>query len=550
MPLYKDGNVYRTYEEQVDHLTEAHREQLSINRNVSNSINDLTAASNLGGYNLVRFAFLKDEKTYYQLPNNIYMQNSDFAEQSELGDYVEVNELKSDGTIESNSIPAYGFITSKDNNGVTLALSFKGDFVAQNSSVKYINITKNIEHTSNSIGATSFSGSSLLDYNANDVKKQVFYILSDMSRGGVPARYGSFDLNRDDEYNYVYLGIVPDGKDGASVYSANSSNIKAIRALAVENDTILCLEDNIFPENVIGDTFIVYFSDGIKTFKWNGNLRGPKGETGAKGEPGEPGAQGIQGVPGPQGVPGKPGEKGEPGDQGLLIHDAVLNSVAELPDFSTAKIGDAWRIINTSGAVVTYDLYFKSVDGTTWSIQPNWGGVPGPKGEQGDPGIQGTQGIQGEPGVPGAAATITVDSTVTGAPGTEASVKNVGTSSAARLKFTIPRGTPGEAGRSCWAHTISVSLVYNGSDIIDVFYVFMSPSPTPVISRIDDFNNVINDENAPISRSAVASPGALLIPLTYYDNGGTYSALCMTLDSDGFTTIVVPVDHVSTINIQ
>ena len=30
MALYKDGEVIRTYEEQIDHLTAAHREQLNI----------------------------------------------------------------------------------------------------------------------------------------------------------------------------------------------------------------------------------------------------------------------------------------------------------------------------------------------------------------------------------------------------------------------------------------------------------------------------------------------------------------------------------------
>ena len=35
MALYKDGEIYRTYEEQIDHLTDAHREQLIINKNLS-----------------------------------------------------------------------------------------------------------------------------------------------------------------------------------------------------------------------------------------------------------------------------------------------------------------------------------------------------------------------------------------------------------------------------------------------------------------------------------------------------------------------------------
>ena len=58
-------------------------------------------------------------------------------------------------------------------------------------------------------------------------------------------------------------------------------------------------------------------------------------------------------------------------------------------------------------------------------------------------GMQGPQGIQGEPGD---AATVTVGSTTTGAPGSVATVSNSGTSSAAVLNFTIPRGNTGATG--------------------------------------------------------------------------------------------------------
>jgi len=55
-------------------------------------------------------------------------------------------------------------------------------------------------------------------------------------------------------------------------------------------------------------------------------------------------------------------------------------------------------------------------------------------------------GIQGPAGSTGTAATIAVGSTSTGAAGTNASVTNVGTSSAATFNFTIPRGNTGEKG--------------------------------------------------------------------------------------------------------
>lgn len=56
------------------------------------------------------------------------------------------------------------------------------------------------------------------------------------------------------------------------------------------------------------------------------------------------------------------------------------------------------------------------------------------------------KGNAGTDGAPGAAATVTVGSVTTGQPGTEAVVTNGGTSAAAVLNFTIPRGATGAKG--------------------------------------------------------------------------------------------------------
>ena len=72
-----------------------------------------------------------------------------------------------------------------------------------------------------------------------------------------------------------------------------------------------------------------------------------------------------------------------------------------------------------------------------------------PRGEtglQGDQGIQGIQGIQGTAGSDGAAATIAVGTVTTGAAGSSATVTNSGSSSAATFNFTIPKGDTGAQG--------------------------------------------------------------------------------------------------------
>lgn len=89
-----------------------------------------------------------------------------------------------------------------------------------------------------------------------------------------------------------------------------------------------------------------------------------------------------------------------------------------------------------------------------------------PAGATGATGPQGPTGPAGSQGLDGAAATVSVGTVTTGAAGSSASVTNAGTSSAAVLNFTIPRGdvgATGPQGAAGAAATISVGTVTTGS---------------------------------------------------------------------------------------
>lgn len=72
--------------------------------------------------------------------------------------------------------------------------------------------------------------------------------------------------------------------------------------------------------------------------------------------------------------------------------------------------------------------------------------------------------IKGSKGDTGTAATVSVGSTTTGNPGTNASVTNSGSSSAAVLNFTIPRGATGATGATPSLSIGTVSTLAAGSD--------------------------------------------------------------------------------------
>ncbi len=121
--------------------------------------------------------------------------------------------------------------------------------------------------------------------------------------------------------------------------------------------------------------------------------------------------------------------------------------------------------------------------------------LKGPKGDKGDAGPQGAagaqgpqgatgpQGVQGLQGPAGSAATITIGSVTTSAPGTSASVTNSGTSSAAVLDFVLPKGKDGADGgvtvdeelSSTSTNPVQNNVIYNallnkvGTDIFTGF---------------------------------------------------------------------------------
>lgn len=232
--------------------------------------------------------------------------------------------------------------------------------------------------------------------------------------------------------------------------------------------------------------------------------RGEQGLPGEKGEKGDPGEQGPAGERGPEGPQGEPGESatvtvgetvtGEPGTPAKVentgtAQNAILKFTipkgekgdpggggggstvtVEVGETVTGEPGTSANVENT-GTDENVVLKFTIPRGETGPAgakgeqgepgQPGERGPEGPEGQQGpkgDPGQEGPQGERGpqgpagENGAPGAkgdpgtSATVTVGETVTGEPGTDAKVENVGTEQNAVLKFTIPKGEKGDPG--------------------------------------------------------------------------------------------------------
>ena len=248
----------------------------------------------------------------------------------------------------------------------------------------------------------------------------------------------------------------PPGQDGAQGPAGEAATISVSETVTGEPGTEAAVE-NVGTANAASLKFTIPRGEP-----------GAQGPAGADGQPGKQGPQGIQGPPGHDGAQGPAGPAGKGVPTGGAAGQVLAKKTAT--DYDTEWVDQTGG--GGGGGTVSVEVgdTVTGAPGTDASVtnagtdthvvlnftiprgEPGAQGPVGPAGADGQDGEPGPQGIQGPPGHDGAqgpageAATISVSETVTGEPGTEAAVENVGTANAASLKFTIPRGEPGAQG--------------------------------------------------------------------------------------------------------
>lgn len=135
-------------------------------------------------------------------------------------------------------------------------------------------------------------------------------------------------------------------------------------------------------------------------------------------------------------------------------------------------------------------------------------------------------------GAPGLAATVSIGTTTTGASGTAATVSNSGTSAAAILNFTIPRGDPGNAAFT-WA------------DITGKPSTFPPSAHTHAIADVNNLQSALDGKQASgsyaaaVHTHAIADVTSLQTALDGKQAAGSYAAAVHThviADTTGLQT--------------
>jgi hypothetical protein len=204
---------------------------------------------------------------------------------------------------------------------------------------------------------------------------------------------------------------------------------------------------------------------------------------------------------------------------------------------------------------------------------------PNQKGQTGETGAQGAKGDTGNTGATGAtgaAATVAVGSVTTGAPGSGATVINVGTSSAAVFDFSIPRGDQGATGAtgsagdqgpagfgtvtpSTPARTIGAAFQPNATKAVLASYSCVTQVTNPLLEgNSSAMVRLLSDASNPptIERCRVAALSSVALtvgvqittsntaPLAYIVPAGHYVLLSSTTSGTASVSIAAQTEEV------
>jgi len=204
------------------------------------------------------------------------------------------------------------------------------------------------------------------------------------------------------------------------------------------------------------------------------------------------------------------GDKGDPGTNGK---DGV-NATIQVSNILTTTLNA------TNAAQVTITDSDPSPSNSNWSF--NFGI---PRGFDGKDGINGTNGIDGKDGIngkDGASATVQVGTVTTLASGSNATVTNSGTASAAIFNFGIPRGADGAAGSGSGNITVlgTTRYCYTEADLRAAVAAHSNGS----IMKINVVNNIGLTTPLDLPKSTTATNKKLEFNLggnTIFDNSGS-----------------------------
>lgn len=239
---------------------------------------------------------------------------------------------------------------------------------------------------------------------------------------------------------------------------------------------------------------------------------GPAGATGAAGPQGLTGAPGVTGATGPQGPPvsfkgtwviGQSYAVGDAVGYGGGSYIALVANAGREPDTSPSY----WGVLaqagtaGTAGAAgpqgpqgpagatgVSWRGAWTSANGYLANDAVSYGGstylaLTSSLGSEPDVSpaqwaVLAQAGSAGPTGPSGAAATVSVGTVTTGAAGTQASVTNSGTATAAVLNFTIPQGAPGTSGGGGGGGTsgIPFASMYHSVSFNTLYYSVNNPN--------------------------------------------------------------------------
>lgn len=276
--------------------------------------------------------------------------------------------------------------------------------------------------------------------------------------------------------------VGPEGPAGPGIKIINYTPTTIAPSVARPGDTLIVLNTNLATN---GDVYSVVGNEGDTTYSavLRGSIDGPQG------------IQGPIGPQGPQGIQGPVGPAGPQGPQGESIEVlAELASISALPS-PTLVPRNAAYIIPVDGTKHLFIIIGEEGNLSWYDSGPS--GIPGPKGDPGQDGATGPQGPTGPQGATGPAATITVGTVKTGAPGSDVVITNSGDSQNAVLNFTIPRGDKGAVGgltlfgfpikMSGTAATMPSAALFRASSegyVRWTYYATLSPNASYTVAEI------------------------------------------------------------------